>query len=55
MRYRLTIALAISGLLLSLASKTGAIFLLLELDSPFDGIIRIPNWDMLNALNELPQ
>jgi hypothetical protein len=45
-----SIALFISSL-----AVAGAIFLLLELDSPFDGIIKIPSREMMNALNQLPE
>jgi hypothetical protein len=42
------------ALLISSVAVSGAIFLLLELDQPFNGIIRIPNQEMLNALHQLP-
>jgi len=45
---------ASAALFISALAVAGAIFLLLELDSPFDGIIKIPNKEMMNALNELP-
>jgi hypothetical protein len=34
-------------------SVSGAIFLVLELDQPFTGLIRISNQPMLNALSQL--
>ena len=43
------------ALFISALAVAGAIFLLLELDSPFGGIINIPNREMMNALNELPK
>jgi len=43
-----------TALVISAVAVAGAIFLLLELDSPFDGIIKIPNQEMMNALNQLP-
>jgi hypothetical protein len=43
------------ALFISALAVAGAIFLLLELDSPFDGIIKIPNREMMNALNQLPK
>jgi hypothetical protein len=33
--------------------KIGAIFLILELDMPFDGVIQISSAPMRNALNHL--
>jgi hypothetical protein len=36
-----------------LVSVAGAIFLILELDEPFGGLIRISSRPMLNALNHL--
>ena len=43
------------ALVLSAIAVSGAIFLLLELDQPFSGIIRIPSREMMNALNRLPE
>ena len=45
-----SVALSISTL-----AVAGAIFLLLELDTPFDGLIRIPSREMIDTLNQLPQ
>src|SRR5262249_5932593 len=41
------------ALLFSSLAVAGAIFLLLELDTPFDGLIRIPSREMVTALNQL--
>jgi hypothetical protein len=41
------------ALLVSAFSVTGAIFLILELDRPFGGLIQISNEPMLNALSQL--
>ena len=46
-------AVAIIALLLSAVSVSGAIFLVLELDQPFDGIIHISSEPMRNALAHL--
>ena len=46
-------ATAIIALMLSALSVAGAIFLILELDMPFDGVIQIPPTPMRNALNHL--
>jgi cytochrome bd-type quinol oxidase subunit 2 len=46
---------AATALVISALAVAGAIFLLLELDSPFDGILKIPNREMMNALNQLPK
>jgi Protein of unknown function (DUF4239) len=46
-------ATAIIALMLSALSVAGAIFLILELDMPFDGVIQIPPTAMRNALNHL--
>jgi hypothetical protein len=43
------------ALLISSLAVAGAIFLLLELDQPFGGLITIPSKEMVNALNQLPQ
>jgi hypothetical protein len=43
------------ALFFSAVAVSGAILLILELDQPFDGIIRIPSQQMRNALNELPK
>jgi hypothetical protein len=39
--------------LLAALSVSGAIFLILELDQPFDGVIHISSAPMLNALAHL--
>jgi len=41
------------ALLVSTLSVAGAIFLILELDQPFGGLIQISSQPMLNALNHL--
>jgi len=41
------------ALLVAAISVAGAIFLILELDQPFGGLIRISSEPMLNALNQL--
>jgi Protein of unknown function (DUF4239) len=46
-------ATAIIALMLSALSVAGAIFLILELDMPFDGVIQIPPTAMRNALIHL--
>jgi hypothetical protein len=43
----------IGALMLAALSVAGAIFLILELDQPFGGLIQISNQPMLNALNHL--
>jgi hypothetical protein len=45
---------AAGALVLSALAVAGAIFLVLELDQPFDGLIRIPNREMVNVLNQIP-
>ena len=45
-----TVALIISSLAVS-----GAIFLILELNQPFDGLLQIPSYQLRNALSELPR
>lgn len=44
---------AIGALFLAALSVAGAIFLILELDQPFHGLIQISNKSMVNALNHL--
>ena len=44
---------AIFALTVSAVAVSGAIFLILELDQPFGGIIRISSEPMVNALNQL--
>jgi hypothetical protein len=39
--------------MLAALSVAGAIFLILELDQPFGGLIQISNQPMLNALSHL--
>jgi hypothetical protein len=46
-------ATVIVALMLSALSVAGAIFLILELDMPFDGVIQISSAPMRNALNHL--
>ena len=46
-------ATAIVALMISALAVSGAIFLILELDQPFGGLIRISNEPMLNALHQL--
>ena len=46
---------SITALVVSAAAVSAAIFLLLELDHPFTGLIRIPNQEMIDVLNQLPQ
>ena len=43
-------SVAIASLLLAALSVSGAIFLILELDQPFDGLIQISSRPMRNAL-----
>jgi hypothetical protein len=45
-------ATAILALVVSALAVSGAIFLILELDQPFDGLIRISSEPMLNALHQ---
>jgi len=44
---------AIVALTISAFAVSGAMFLILELDQPFGGLIRIPSEPMLNALHQL--
>jgi hypothetical protein len=44
--------IAKAALTVSALSVTGAIFLILEMDRPFTGLIRISNQPMVNALNQ---
>jgi hypothetical protein len=46
-------AITIASLLLAALSVSGAIFLILELDQPFDGVIHISSAPMRNALAHL--
>jgi hypothetical protein len=46
-------SVAIAALLLAAVSVSGAIFLILELDQPFDGLIHISSTPMRNALAHL--
>jgi hypothetical protein len=46
-------SVAIAALLLAAVSVSGAIFLILELDQPFDGLIQISSRPMRNALAHL--
>jgi hypothetical protein len=48
-------ATAILALIVSAMAVSGAIFLILELDQPFGGVIRISSEPMLNALRQLPK
>ena len=48
-------ATAILALMFSALAVSGAIFLIMELDQPFEGLIRISSQPMLNALHELSQ
>jgi hypothetical protein len=43
---------AVIALLLSAFAVSGAMFLILELDQPFGGVIRISSKPMTNALNQ---
>jgi len=45
--------IAIAALLLAAVSVSGAIFLILELDQPFDGLIHISSAPMRNVLAHL--
>jgi len=40
-------------LIISAFSLAGALFLILEMDQPFTGLIRISSKPMVNALNEI--
>lgn len=44
---------AVAALMVSALSVAGAIFLILELDQPFDGLVHIPSAPMHSALNNL--
>ena len=44
---------AIFALIVSVVAVSGAIFLILELDQPFGGVIRISSEPMVNALNQV--
>lgn len=44
---------AIAALMISALAVSGAIFLILELDQPFGGVIRISSEPMVNALSQL--
>jgi hypothetical protein len=46
---------AIAALFVAAFSVSGAIFLILELDRPFGGLIRISNQPVLNAIGQLGQ
>jgi hypothetical protein len=46
-------ATVIAAQLMAALSVPGAIFLILELDQPFDGLVRISNEPMLTALSQL--
>jgi len=46
-------ATVVAAQLLAAFSVSGAIFLILELDKPFDGLVRISSEPMVNALNHL--
>jgi len=46
-------ATAILALMVSALAVSGAIFLILELDQPFGGLIRISSQPLLNALHQL--
>ena len=48
-------ATAILALMVSALAVSGAIFLILELDQPFAGLIGISSEPMLNALSQLAQ
>ncbi|MFZ0917557.1 MAG: hypothetical protein WAN04_11735, partial [Candidatus Udaeobacter sp.] len=45
----------ILALMVSALAVSGAIFLILELDQPFDGVIRISSEPMLNAMHQFAQ
>jgi hypothetical protein len=44
---------ALAALLLAALSVAGAIFLILELQSPFMGVLQIPDTPFLDAINHL--
>jgi hypothetical protein len=44
---------AVAALMVAALSVSGAIFLVLELDQPFSGLVQISNQPMLNALSQL--
>jgi hypothetical protein len=46
-------AIATTALMISALSAAAAIFLILELDRPFSGALRISNEPMLNVLEQL--
>lgn len=46
-------ATTILALMVSAVAVSGAIFLILELDQPFDGFLRISSEPMVNALNQI--
>ena len=46
-------ATTILALMISALAVSGAIFLILELDQPFDGVIRISSEPMVNALQQI--
>jgi hypothetical protein len=48
-------ATAMTALMISALSAAAAVFLILELDRPFSGVLRISNEPMLNVLNQLKQ
>jgi hypothetical protein len=48
-------ATATFALIVSAVSTATAIFLVLELDRPFSGVLRISNQPMVNVLNQLPK
>jgi hypothetical protein len=48
-------ATATTALMISALSAAAAIFLILELDRPFSGVLRISNEPMINVLNQLAQ
>jgi len=50
-----TNATATFALLTSTLAVSGAIFLILELDHPFDGLIRVPSQQLQSAVSQLPE
>jgi len=46
-------AIAATALMISALSAAAAIFLILELDRPFSGVLRISNEPVLNVLSQL--
>jgi hypothetical protein len=46
---------AIASLMVGAASVSGAVFLILELDRPFGGLIRISSQPVINAISQLGQ